>query len=580
MRVDASDIQGLMPSIDARRSDKIFALNGKNFILDAKGPKSFFGNRYLTPFPLGAPEYSQGFRLNLRTGARVFTFTSDAVLEWREDLGTWRTIYVTGYTGNGPNRWTWGYLNGIVYFCHPVTGILAYEILSDSCLPLEVSGLPADPISIVINNGRLGIMTQTFYYWSGPGDGTDWVPRLGGAGFQLIADRISGDPIMLTAWAKGILIWTTGGVLQGAFAGDQSVYRWRAINTEFRPMNSFCGMQMDENTMVILDERGLFQSQGEAPTPMAPLFNEFLIQYLQDNDLELGENVRLEWDERRRLMYLSLSLSRYSPIYEKAFVLYPSLDKWGTFDEPHYGIMPWLIQESSRQGDWFGYVDQMGCARYWGGQRSREIIPVDQSLNALRVASQKPAHYYNNENSVVVVSSSGKLSTTLKAGMTGREGYYFDGKAKPVPATVTHLDSYIQFGLLRFVDQQRHDHLMELVSVFVGSEQADLAPGESEDYNTSMNPNEDWNLLSGHEDWGFGQLNFIDHGFRVIGTVDGTEEFDSTEPTLEVFNKSGRYYSCSVTGQWHIVEISAQQPGQSYHIKLCEFTAVDAGSLN
>src|SRR4051812_1604609 len=114
----ATDIKGLSPAVEPTRSQELFALNGRNYYFDSKGPKSGFGNRLLLPQPLGAPIQTQGIRLRLRGGDRVFTITSDSILEWDEVTGGWQVIYVTPDTSLSPYRWTWGYLNNKAYFNH------------------------------------------------------------------------------------------------------------------------------------------------------------------------------------------------------------------------------------------------------------------------------------------------------------------------------------------------------------------------------------------------------------------------------------------------------------------------------
>src|SRR3546814_17528277 len=97
---------------------------------------------------------------------------------------------------------------------------------------------------------------------------------------------------MVSNYAGGVLTWTTGGLMRSEFTGDQETYRHRDINTEYRPVNSFCVLQTDKNTSMILDERGIYRSQGEAPEPATPLFNEFLKDYIQKNRLKLDQNLR------------------------------------------------------------------------------------------------------------------------------------------------------------------------------------------------------------------------------------------------------------------------------------------------
>lgn len=583
MRWEADDFIGLSPGIDARRSDKLFALAGRNYVLDSLGPKSAFGNRFLTPYPLGIPQHTQGCRLRLRTGDRVFKFVGDCILEWKEDTGTWRYIYVTGNTVIQPYRWTFGYINGIMYFCNPSIGILAYEVETDYCSPLVSPGVPVEPIAITINNGRLIVIDDIWYTWSAPGDGTNFVPKLGGAGQQKIAERVAGFPIMCTAYARGVMTWTTGGVMRSEFTGDVEVFRHRAINTEYRPINSFCTFQMDDNTTAILDERGLFSSTGEAPRPLTPLFNEFLIEYLQKYDLKLGENVRLEFDDLRRWLFLSLSLSEVSPIYEKAFVLYPSLDKWGTFDEEHYGIIPALVQIGSRQDDYFGFVGNDGRIRYWDFAGSRELLPTDGTLNAVYpVASQKPAHVQTG-NTFVTLSSSAVVNTVpMTPYVQGARGFYEAVGFSPADSLLTGLDSVLQLGFIRARGDESNDQLIEITNIFIGSSQSGDPIQTSVDFNLipPIIPTPDVEDIIDAEDFALDNYNYVNHGLRLIATIDGLENWQDQEPQLIVFSKGGRYFSCSLTGLWHILEVDAMEIGEAYHLKSLEMKAVDAGVLN
>jgi hypothetical protein len=55
MRYSPDDFQGLTPALDARKSDKLFALDGRNYVFDAFGPRSAFGNRFLLLILSGVP---------------------------------------------------------------------------------------------------------------------------------------------------------------------------------------------------------------------------------------------------------------------------------------------------------------------------------------------------------------------------------------------------------------------------------------------------------------------------------------------------------------------------------------------
>lgn len=580
------DIKGLTPAVDPTQSQEAFVLNGRNYAFDSLGPASMFGDKLLLPQPLGAPQHTQGVRLKLRGGDRSFTFTSDGILEWDEAAGGWKVIYVTPSLRNAPHRWTWAYLNGYVYFCHPRTGILVYNLDTNRCYPHRGPGVPEEALAILVNNGFLCVLNPERFSWSQPSNGLDFTPTLGGAGFQILSARVSGYPVMLTSYTNGCLIWTTGGVMRSEFTGDSEVYRHRALQTEYRPINSFCTCRIDDDTVVILDERGLFQSKGEAPQPFTPLFNEFIGPYIQRNMLAVGDNVRIEWDELRRFMYVSISLSYAEPIYEDAFVLYPNLDKWGSFNEKHYGILPVKIHNSDRAGDYFGFVDQHGAVRYWDLTGSREVIPGPTTLNRRSQnlgypVIQKPAHA-NSDDGGWILSSSARVDVAPAAKIPTRAGYYVNDSTAIAPADLTGLDSVVQIGFMRVQGDESADQLSEIINVMVRNLLPTGDPNrENLDY--ALVPagvsDEDYNNAIGSDDYGTNSLNYMNHGLTVTGTVDAVTTFDSTDPTLTNYFRGGRYYSCSVTGLWHLIELRAVALGEMFHPTTIELTAVDAGRL-
>jgi hypothetical protein len=582
MRFEAQDFEGLMPAIDPRKSDKVYALSGRNYVFDSFGPRSVFGNRFITPYPFGRPEHAEGARLRLRTGDRTFTFTSDAILEWNETLGGFRVIYYFNESIElFPYRWTYDYLSGIMFFCHPAVGILAYIVDSDLCQPLEGPGVPSEPIAIAVVSGRLAAIDERLYSWSAPGDGTKWTPELGGAGFQEINARVPGYPIMVSAYARGAIVWTTGGVMRSEFTGDAEVFRHRALVTEYRPINSYCTFRLDNDTIGFLDERGFFSTQGEAPRPLTPLFNEFLIDYVQRMNLKLGQNIRVDFDDLTRRLFLSVSLSELNPLYEKAFVLYQPLDKWGTFDEEHYGILPALIKESSRRDDYFGFVDSTGRYRYWNGAGSREILPVDPTLNSYYPPIQKPV-VQQLDGDAVILASTATFNTVPTAQYTQRAGYYGVVGTSPAVSNVTGLDASVSLGLVRAKSEISHDRMVEICQIMVGSILSDPSPDPIEDWAAipEGQSDEDYNAETGGEDFGVEDVTYVNHGLRIIGTNDGVTTWQETNPIMFRYDRAVREFAGSCMGIWHIIELSATEIGEAFHVRFLELTAIDGGRLN
>lgn len=582
MRYEATDFLGLTPAIDPRKSEKLYALSGRNYVFDSFGPRSVFGNRYITPYPLGRPEHTEGARLRLRTGDRVFTFTSDSILEWDETTGAFRVIYYFNESiEQFPYRWTFDYLSGIMFFCHPAVGILAYIVDSDICQPLEGPGVPSEPIAIAVVSGRLCAIDERLFSWSAPGDGTNWVPQLGGAGQQEINARVPGYPMMISAYARGGMVWTTGGVMRAEFTGDAEVFRFRALVTEYRPINSYCTFRLDNDTIGFLDERGFFSTQGEAPRPLTPLFNEFLIDYVQRMNLKLGQNIRVDFDDLTRRLFLSVSLSELNPIYEKAFVLYQPLDKWGTFDEQHYGILPALITESSRRDDYFGFVDSEGRYRYWNGGGSREILPVDPGLNSYYPPIQKPV-VQQLDGDAIILASSAAFNTVPTTQYTQRAGYYDDVGLSPATSNVTGLDAAVTLGLVRARTDLSYDRMIEICSIMVGSILSDPSPDPIEDWAAIPQgvSDEDYNVATGGEDFGTEDVTYVNHGLRIIGTNDGVTTWQETNPIMFRYDRAIREFAGSCVGIWHIIELSASAVGEAFHVRFLEMNAIDGGRLD
>lgn len=578
----ANDILGLTPGIDLRNSNKVYSVGGANFAFTSKGPRSVFGNRYLLPHALGKPAHAQGLRVRLRSGDRSFMFEGESILEWDEATGGWQVLYITPINNVSPYRWTAAYLNGKIYFCHPRTGIIVYDLDSELVFQHNGPGVPETPLAICVNNGRLVVLDDLYLSWSWQSDGMNFTPALGEAGQQLVSDRVSGFPIMVTSYAQGVLTWTTGGVLRSEFTGDQEVYRHRNLNTEFRPVNSFCTLQTDENTTVILDERGLFQSQGGPPEPYAPLFNEFLIEYIRQNKLNLGQNIRIEWDDLRRFMFVSVSVTPEFDKYERAYVLYPPLDKWGVFNEIHYGVVPVTIYANQREGSYFGYVDIEGRVRYWGDFASREVLPIGNQLNLRYPRIQKGAHIADG-GGYYIMSSSLTFNSEPMTPMLGAAGYYANASNTPATPNVIGLNAKLQVGLIRF-DQlnDSHDHMSEVISIMLGNVESGPEAQLSEDYLTVPDgvADEDYAVVAGAEDFGFDSLAYVNHKVRIISTLDGRSLFQSADPVMVEFTEAARHYSCSTSGIWHILEVSADSPGEAFHLRAFELTVTDAGRLS
>lgn len=589
----AGEIKGFTPGVDPTLSDTVFALSGRNYTFDSLGPKSSFGDRMLLPQYRTKPEYIQGVRLHLPNEDRCFTFDGDGIWEWDEVAGGFQCVYLTPDTSKLPFRWTWGFLSDYIFFCHPRTGILCYNLADGTCQPHSQVGIatPVDALAIVINNGMLCALDPLFFSWSNPSDGLDFTPQLGGGGFQLLSDRVSGTAIMLTSYTTGCLSWTTGGVLRSQFTGDAAVFVHRSLNTEYRPCNSFCTTRVDDDTVLILDERGLFQSKGQAPTiyspgtvsptSYTPLFNEFLIDFIQNNKLDLGTQARLEWDELRRHLYVMFSMKYAGATYDRVFVYYPTLDKWGEFNSTCYGIIPILIKQSSRKGNYYGYVDAKGVIRYWQetwASREANASTADLANCNLYYPTLEKIAQQSLSDSGRIMPVTGKVRAFDATGIAQRAGYYRVGTVTPKLAALSGLNAKLELGLFRPTGPSASDEASEVINVLIRSYTGLLSHSVVEDLEQETGT-EDYETETGTEDLGDKANQVINYSLKVISTLDGIHEWQSAVPVLVQESLTARYFACSTVGVWHKIEVTADDPGDSFHLRSCEITAASAGRI-
>lgn len=594
----AQEIKGYTPAIDVIDDQAQYVLEGQNYVIDSSGPMSGYGDRLLEPTGFQVPKYIQGKRFRLSTGKVSFTITQDGIWNWVESLGGWKLIYQPVDTvSDQPYRWTYAYLEGLIFLCHPKTGILVYD-LSDGSIHSHsqlANATIANAWAIGENNGRLCVMTTTQFVWSNAADGLDFQPALGGAGFQDLNERITGTPIMLTSYAGGALVWTTGGVLVAQFTGDQDVFKFVPLSTDVRPVNSFCVIEISDDTTVILDERGLFKLEGikltsygmltqnNAIDPYDPTMNEYLIGFIKENSLALNpqmNRLRLEWEELSRKLFVSICLATNEGGYDQTLVHYPAVGAWSQFSEFSYGIIPVDMDLGSRQGSYASYCDSTGRIRFWTGGNTREANPSldhQPQLN-LYTATVDKNPQYNSTLDGRIMSTTVKTQsfdpTNIDAG--ARSSFYTPGAGTPAPIVPQGLNSLIRIGVFRPTGPTASDEMSEVVGVMIRSIDTTDDTIFSDDFELDSGT-EDLELESGSDDYGTNIPATIGMTLNVIGTLDGTNEYMSQIGILSQLTISGKYYACSVTGVWHILEVSAMDVGESYHIKGCELTAASAG---
>lgn len=602
-RFRGQQIKPRTPAIDARNVDQLFVVDGRNYSFDSRGPKTDFGDRYLSYLKFRKPTDIHGTRI----AGRTFVHTPDALLEWDDAFKAWIPCYYFFQADNAPPRslnglrWNAAYINNRIFLGHRDYGYLYVETTTpeSSRVFYEISfetvpGLPENPLGVVETNGRLCILTANLLAWSGPAAGLDFTPEAGGAGFQIIADKIGGTPVSVTSFAGGLVVWTTTGALLGEFIGGDNVFRWSVINTANVPQNSFCVARLNADDTLLLTNQGLFiTKRAGIQEPYQPVFNEYLRDFLTVNPQAVG---RLEYDSYRDRIYVLLRSHHVQ--YHRMFVLTPTLDAFGEFSEKNFGILPLTPTQ-------FGYVGIDGIARYWLETGSRQ----DVTLNSYNYQFPRFLKYSALNWSQEVGGPEDRLSEWSTSGVCQhdshanniREGYYeldADVPAKPV---LKGLNAYIDIGYIRpEMIQQAADGLIEVHEVALGSYPqaipAMLEPGTiefdyyaeiyeplyatTEDLDESADDEEDLNGDGEDEEYNGLTSAYNQNPYTItLGSSDDGYNYTEHEPKLVRFNPTTTRYSCFTSGNLHRLRLAANETWERVHVRYLEFTLNYGGRL-
>lgn len=369
-----SGLESYQPAIDYRRTGRVGILGGRNFAWDAAGVFSAYASRLVAGSTSisGAGGIVQELDLSdmthIAAANKIYRLVTASSLS---PVGTWQLVATLAQLGapipNDPvdynyQRWSAAYLGGKRLACRYHYGVYevtagsppVYTRLTSGNTPGFVSD--ADPvIAIGESNGRMIYLTKTVVFWSAPGAPTSLVPALGGAGFQIIKERIGGTPIALLTVANGALIFTTDGILVMEFTGGDLVWRWWVQNSEAQPISAFSITKLPDETYVLLTRLGLFSGNGFGlPTPITPQFNEFMREYLRSHETERGHCWYSIIDNRLYVGFRGITTQFLSTL-----ALDLAIDRWGIFSKVHLGICRYGMNPNQ-----LAYFDKEGRGSY------------------------------------------------------------------------------------------------------------------------------------------------------------------------------------------------------------------------
>lgn len=418
-------IESYQPAVDYKRANRVGVLSGRNFAWDASGVYAAYASRLVAgASSIGvAPNMAESLDLGdwqlVAVENKVYSFVPASP---GSPVGVWdlRATLVAIVSSNplsidyNYRRWSAAYLGGQRYACSYNYGV--FRVAGSESAPTltrltsgTVPGFPADAspvIGICETNGRMCYVTKDTFYWSAPAAPENLVPAIGGAGFQVINERIGGTVICMTPLAAGVIIWTTEGGLVCEFIGGDFVFRYWVLNTKTTPITSYAITRLPDDDYVILTQLGLFSLNNLGqPQPITPMFNEFLREYMRMNPGRKGHTIYTITDNR-----LYVTFKRVNNLFDVTYALDIVLDRWGVFSLNHMGILAYGPDRGQ-----LAYVNSAGIASYFlsavDGRKNREdhanpgtYVPLDSEVMLGWIRAEELVRAADVEQELNVVS--------------------------------------------------------------------------------------------------------------------------------------------------------------------------------
>lgn len=165
--------------------------------------------------------------------------------------------------------------------------------------------------------------------------------------------------------------------------------------------------------------------------------------------------------------------------------------------------------------------------------------------------------------------------------------FIYDGETiiliMPTSLVLGGVNAYVDIGLFRFNDNQYIDEMSRITNLAVGMFNNTPVLAQEDWLNFIPDPTfEDWNTSSPQvvEDWGLDVQSSSKYGASIIATNDATNVFNQVTPVLVTDVGDTQYYSSDISGIWQQVEFTADNVGESFHLRFLELSGALAGRLN
>lgn len=590
--ISARRFKGLVPALDRKQVGDAFIADGRNFLIDAEGPFSAFGNRWATFELLETTTNTTTFRV----GNDIFLFTEGVVLRYNDVAEKYIPVFIFDTVFSDIAPWTGALVGGKYYFSRSGVNILQYDPIADSWKEVTTD-VPAGPVSVTSAAGRLIILGTSVVGWSALDDGENLaISTVTGAGQQSLAIIGGGTPLKVLKTNDGFISYTTAGLMKSEFIDSINPFRHFPlsitegdIQSEDIPVDAFNVIEIDTGRHIILSETGLRVTVGDRPQEWDPLFSEFLrADVIPTLDLTNKEHITsLHYNSARKWLLLSISDNQVEHIFNKAYVKYLPVDQWGIFVREHSGFGEFALTLGTTRAFNFGYIGTDGCVHRFDNFPQQELAPPFKDLFYVHSSYEFPAR---QENGRVVFASVLNIRAIDKSQFPTEPGLYLQNTFEVFTGNFGSVDAFIDVATFRYVDERHVDRMAYITDVAIGMIESPTLQ-EFEDYQALVaDVVEDWATLPDQdEDWGAGIFSGVVYNAQLLGTLDGYNVFENQQEDLTEINPDpilnatvtrNRFFDTYTSGIYFITRINALNIGESFHLKFLELSGNLGGRLN
>lgn len=578
--IPVTSFKGLTPALDPRQISSAFIVGGRNFIMTAKGPQSYFGSEFFSYDTVFSAEDVVAFRV----GDAIFLFGRESVLQYSATAQVFYPVFVfSPSTETYP--WSYALVGGKYYFAKKGLDLLRYDPLTGNWSIHSGGDILSNIHAVTESAGRLIILAEGAYQWSVIDDGLDVTTNINtGAGAQSLALVGYGDPLGVKSVADGFVVATTKGLIKATIIDAANPFRHRPLSGAIHaPISPFNFIEIQEEDLIILSKTGLYRTRGEKPEPWQPLFSEFLKSEILPNfNLSVPNLIRLGVNVDKQWFIISLSELARPGAYTLAYVLYVPVNEWGVFNRSHESFGETNLSLNVTAGFNFGYFCENKYLHKFTDFPQVEIRPDRNIYHHYHTSFDYPVRL---ENDVYHMPSVLQMYDIDESNIPDVSGLYNQFTLDPYERNLVTINSYIDIGLFRFTKEDFPDRLSNVIDVMIGT--LDAPEGqEFEDWLSDeqfpSDPEEDWLTAADEsEDWGFAVFSSVDFDAFCIGTLDGKTVWEGNEKTLELttIDGQGRFYSVDCNGLFHTIRVRAEDVDQSFQVKSLELGGNITGRL-